>query len=134
MKRRLSQLEKSGPPEEEGTGKVREIDIEGLPGNWPGGRVTAPAKITSPEELAKVIPDKEWQPRISKSVDFTKEDLLFFTWSGSGDDWLACKKVEKDKGETVVVFAYHRGLFKNEATHRHLYAIPKNARWRVEKE
>ncbi len=39
--------------------------------------------------MADAIPDKDWQARITKQVDFNNEMLLFFTWTGSGDDRLS---------------------------------------------
>src|SRR5262245_51700418 len=91
-------------------GIVRKIDLDGHSPKALKGDVSKPTKITSAEELEKVIPanafpDKEPQDRITPQVDFTKEYLLFFDWRGSGLDKLSFE-VEEGKHGPVVVFNY----------------------------
>jgi hypothetical protein len=64
-------------------------------------------------------------------VDFNKELLLYFAWSGSGGDKLSFK-VADGKKEPVVVFSYSRGLTDDVQMHYRLYAVAKNATWRIE--
>ena len=64
-------------------------------------------------------------------MDFTKEQCLFFAWGGSQGDKLSFE-VEQGKEGPVVVFSFSVGLPDNLRPHYHLYAIPKNATWRVE--
>src|SRR6185369_267833 len=45
--------------------------------------------ITSAGELAKAISDKESVAKVASQVDFTKEKLVYFKWSGSGGDKLS---------------------------------------------
>ena len=119
-------------------GVVREIDLKGfkthtvLPkGDLPKGPVTKPTAIASAEELKKAISDKEWRERILKQVDFAKEKLLFFAWSASWADQLSFQ-VEKDKTPPTVVFSYSPGVDDDLRPHFRLFAIPKDASWRVE--
>ena len=55
---------------------------------------------------------------------------MFFAWAGSGRDKIDFK-VEKGKKGPEVVFTYERGLTKDLRRHYHLYAVPKDATWRV---
>ena len=111
---------------------VREIDLKGFTRTSTTGVASKPTKITNAEELAKAIPDadKEWRDRIAKQVDFDKEELLFFAWTGSGTDSLSFK-VEETKRGPVAVFRYKQGLGDDIPRPRfRLYAIAKN--WRIE--
>src|SRR5215831_9795842 len=81
----------------EGTNKkgmdvVREITLKSPRGEGYKG-ATNPTKITSLEELNKVLPDAGPS---AKRVDFTKEQCLFFAWQGSLGDKLSFK-VEQGK-------------------------------------
>ena len=113
-------------------GLVREIDLAGFTRSSTSGVATKPTKITSAEELAKAIPDtdNEWRDRIAKQVDFEKEELLFFAWTGSATDSLSVK-VEVTKHGPVAVFSFKPGLGEDKPHPRfRLYAIARN--WRVE--
>jgi hypothetical protein len=111
---------------------AREIDLNGFTRAETRGVASKPTKITNAEELAKAFPDRgeEWLDRITKQVDFEKDELLFFAWTGSGTDRLSFKVEETKKGP-VVVFSYQQGLGDDIPRPRFcLYAIAKN--WRVE--
>jgi hypothetical protein len=110
---------------------VQELDATGVPRVLDRGDVNKPAVITSGDELAKAIAGEEAQTRLKKAVDFTKQQILFFTWSGSGGDELTYNVEKGDKGPEVV-FQYKRGLQKNLAPHVHLFAIRKDATWKVQ--
>jgi hypothetical protein len=110
----------------------REIDIKGFTGGNASGTVDKPTKITSADELAKAVPDKVWQGTIAKQVDFAKEYLVLFGWSGSGQDKLSFN-VEKDNKRQVVVFSYVPGKTRDLRPHVFLYAVPKDASWRMDK-
>src|SRR4051794_38996552 len=76
----------AGEAKKEGKdGLVREIDLGGFSRRSTTGVPTKPTRITNAEELAKAIPDsdKEWRDRVVKQVDFEKEELFFFAWTGS---------------------------------------------------
>jgi hypothetical protein len=106
---------------------VRDITLKSLKGEYKGA--TKPTKITSIDELTKVLPGED--QIVKQLVDFTKEQCLFFAWQGSQGDKLSFK-VEQGKEGPVVVFSYSVGLPDDLQPHYHLYAIPKNATWRVE--
>jgi len=112
-------------------GVVREIDLRGYSRDKTTGVATKPTKICSSEELAKAIPEKEWRDRIAKQVDFDKEELLFFSWTGSAGTDALTFKVEETKNGPIAVFSYKAG--RGEDFPRpifRLYALAKN--WRVE--
>src|SRR5262245_24352537 len=106
---------------------VREITLKSPRGAEYKG-ATNPTKITSIEELKKVLHD---EGQVAKQVDFTKEQCLFFAWRGSQGDKLS-SKVEQAKEGPVVVFSYSVGRLDDLRPHYHLYAIPRKATWRVE--
>src|SRR5262245_61970887 len=111
---------------------VREIDLEGFTRARTRGVASKPTNITNAEELAKAFPDggKDWCDRIARQVDFQKEELLFFAWTGSATDRLSFKVEETKKGP-VVVFSYKQGFGEDLPRPRfRLYAIAKN--WRIE--
>jgi RNA polymerase sigma factor (sigma-70 family) len=114
---------------------LREIDLKGYRGELPKNDFTKPTKITSAQELAKAFPErdvgipvKEWREKIAGQVDFTKQDLLFFAWSGSGGDRILTRG-EKTK---QVVFRRQPGVTTDLIAHFHLYAISKEATWSIE--
>ena len=114
--------------------KVREIDTKdlGLRG-FARGRPTMPTEITNAEELAKSFPDKEAQGRLKKEVNFRREKLLFFAWSGSGGDRLTFdEKLHKGKKGPEAVFHFKRGLTRDLRAHYQVFAVPKKATYRVE--
>jgi len=107
---------------------VREVDLKGYEVNAKNrGQVTKPTKITSAEELAKALPGKDVAEKVAKQVDFSKEYLLLFRWSGSGGDQLTAS------GETKATFAHQRGLTKDLRQHLHLFAVAKDAEWEFAK-
>ena len=107
---------------------VREVSVKDLDLNFKErGVVTKPTKIMSAEELVKAMPGKDAAEKVAKQVDFSKEYLLLFRWSGSGGDQLTAG------GETKATFAYQRGLTKDLRQHLHLFAVAKDAEWEFAK-
>ena len=103
---------------------VREVSVKDYEANFKEpGTVTKPTKIMTAEELAKALPGKDVAEKIGKQVDFSKEYLLLFRWSGSGGDQLT------GSGETKATFAYQRGLTKDLRGHLHLFAVAMDAEW-----
>jgi hypothetical protein len=117
--------------DEKKTAVIKELDAAGVPRVLERGDVNKPAAITTAQELARAIPVEEVQARLKKAVDFRKQQVLFFAWSGSGGDQLACS-VEMRKNGPEVIFEYRRGLQKNLVPHVRLFAIPKDATWKVQ--
>jgi hypothetical protein len=112
---------------------VREIKLKGTKKGFPRNPVDKPAVITSDKELNEAFKeDADEAARLKKEVDFGKERLVYFFWSGSGGDRLNYK-VDQDKKETAVLFLYTPGLTRDLRAHYHLYAIPKDATWRLQK-
>src|SRR5262249_32321214 len=89
---------------------VRAIDLKGFRRDKTSRVASKPTKTTNAEGLAKAFPDtdKNWRDQIARQVDFEKEELLFFAWTGSNTDRLSFKVEETRKGP-VVVFRYKEG-------------------------
>src|SRR5262245_57040035 len=84
---------------------VKVIELKDLKvGLAEGGDVAKPIAITSEDELAKSVSDKDAQGVIRKQVDFKAQKILFFSWAGSGQDKLTYQ-VEGDK-KIEVTFNY----------------------------
>lgn len=116
------------------TGKtdlVREIDLKGLKlGPAPeNGDVKKRTDITSAVKLAEVFTDKDTQDKIAKQVDFAKEYLVLFRWSGSGQDKLTAT-VEK-AGTPTVIFDYTRGKTKDLRPHAKLFVVNKKTGYSI---
>jgi hypothetical protein len=107
---------------------VKEIDLKGLKAVPPMSRADKPTEIKNEEQLSKAFPQKELVEQIKKDVDFDKQKLLLFAWSGSGKD-----KISFDAGKDEVTFTYQRGLTRDLRAHFHLFAIPKDAKWSMSK-
>jgi hypothetical protein len=109
---------------------AREIDLPGYRGERNRGDVRKPTRITNADELAKAIPDKEWQDCIAKQVDFTREYLLLFAWAGSGQDKLSFK-VGGRGIVPAVEFLYTMGRTDDLRSHFHLFAVKGRLTWNV---
>jgi hypothetical protein len=107
---------------------VREISLEGLKAPAKGD-VTKPKEISSEAEVVKVFEQTEVAARIKKAVDFGKQRLVYFTWSGSGGDRLTYTVGKRSDGP--VKFRFHKGLTLDLRPHHHLYAIDKRLKWDV---
>jgi hypothetical protein len=110
---------------------VRWIDLTGFFRTRTVGIASKPTRITNAAELTQAFPDtdEEWRGRIAKQVDFEKEELLFFAWTGSNTDKLSFK-VEETKTGPVAVFRYEQGGGEDMPRPKfRLCAIAKN--WRV---
>jgi hypothetical protein len=111
---------------------ARQIKLDDVRLGKAGKDVTKPTKITSREELAKAIPDKEVQDRLKKDVDLSKEYLLLFVWSASPEDRLEFK-VNKGEKRSDVLFTYFAGRSPEKTRHIKLYALPNDMKYKVEK-
>jgi hypothetical protein len=105
---------------------AREIKVKGLPSAR--GALGDPTRITSKEELEKVVADKAARAEILKQVDLRKEFLVLFGWSGSGQDKLELK-MDKDKA----MFTYTRGRTRDLRMHAKLFALPLKTEYKVAK-
>ena len=112
---------------------VREIDLKGLgcddlSQDLTRGGFDKPTVIDSDRELRKVFKDHAVQERLDREVNINKQKLLVFTWSGSGGDKLDYKVKKKD-----VVFQFKPGMTKDLRQHIELFALNKDAKYRVKK-
>ena len=125
-------LADSPDPKDPKAPAAREVKLDGvtLP-RIPGG-VAAPTKMTSLEDLTKLVPDKGHQKIILDQVDLKKEYLLLFVWAGSGGDRLDVK-AGKGKDGPEAVFTYTGGRTRDLRQHRKLYALPKGTKWAMAK-
>jgi len=110
--------------------RAREIVVEGVRVEA-RGQASRPTKVTSAEELAKLIGDKEALGKVLKVVDLKKEYLLVFAWAGSGGDKIALKEVSKGADGPVAVFTYTRGLTRDLRQHQKLFAIPNGTSFKI---
>src|SRR5262245_7570392 len=108
---------------------VKEIDVKGLKLSPPLGRVDKPTEITSAAALAKAVADKEWQEKISKEVDFTKQKLLLFAWNGSGTDKFTSELAKN--GDAT--FQFTHGNTRDLRIHIHLFVLPKDTKWIIKR-
>jgi len=104
--------------------ELKDAKLEAKKGAKPG----QPVKVTSKEDLAKAVEDKDTADAITKIVDFDKDYVLIFTWAGSGGDKLTAT-AEKD----AVVFTIKRGLTKDLRQHARVFAVAKDAKWSMPK-
>ena len=104
-------------------GQVKElpIKVEVTP-----RKAVEPLLITTSEELAKIVKDEATQKKIAEAVDFSKQKLVLFSWSGSGQDKLT---FEEKKGEKALLvdFTVTPGRTRDLRPHTHLYLLPKEA-------
>jgi hypothetical protein len=115
---------------------VREIDLKGLgrddlSQDLTRGGFDKPTVIDSDSELRKLFKDKkdkEAQDRLDKAVNFKEQKLLVFAWSGSGGDKLGYEVDNKE-----VLFQFKPGMTKDLRQHVELFALDKDAKYRVEK-
>jgi hypothetical protein len=86
-----------------------------------------PTLIATEKELREAVRDRMAEAAILKQVDFRKEHLLLFCWSGSRGDLLV--PAEGKAGEAN--FTFTPGKEKNNALHVGLFAVPARAKVKV---
>ena len=86
-----------------------------------------PKVIGTDDALAASIRDIAIRDQISNRIELQTQDLLFFSWSGSGQD-----KLTFTIDGSVAVFQYAPGLTKDLRPHTALFAINKGGDWRVD--
>lgn len=113
--------------------EVRTIDAKDLKFNHDGNE-PKPTEIKSADELAKakVFADDASRDAVKKHVDFAKEKLVVFAWSGSGGDKLTPELVTDGKTVTAT-FKYQGGLTDDFRRHGQVFAVPKEAEVKVSK-
>lgn len=109
-------------------GQVREVELKGLKLPEGKGMPQKPTVVTSEDELKKAVPDEDAQKQIKKDVDFSKQQVLVFAWSGSGQDMLTYKEEKADKG-LAIVFTYQPGRTRDLRPHHKVVVLPRDATW-----
>lgn len=106
---------------------VREIELkEFKPSKIPEGRADQPTIITDEAGVKEAFEDARVRAEVMKKVDFTNEKLLFFRWAGSGGDKL---QFEAKGGD--VTFRIRPGLTDDIKAHFHLFAMPRDGKWKM---
>jgi hypothetical protein len=108
---------------------VKEVDLKGLKRDIPALGFDKPTVITSEDQLKKAFPEEDTQARLKKEIDFAKQQVLFFAWSGSGQDSLTFE-VAKGSSADEVVFKFVGGRTKDLKGHFHAYVLPKDMKWK----
>jgi hypothetical protein len=91
-------------------------------------------EIKTADELAKsaAFADDAGRDAIKKQVDFTKEKLVVFAWSGSGGDQLT-PELKADGKKLAAVFTYKVGETDDLRRHALAFVVPKDAEVKVVK-
>jgi hypothetical protein len=113
---------------EEKKAAIRALDVK-IEGAVPT-KFGEPTVIANEEQLAKAIKDEPAVAAIKKQVDFKTEKLLYFAWSGSGQDKLTFTTAEGKKGPEVT-FTYSPGKTRDVRPHKKLFALPKEATFKI---
>ncbi len=89
-------------------------------------KVTDPTEIKSVDDLAKSPALEGAADEVKKAVDFEKQKLVLFMWSGSGGDRLAA-----NLKTSTATFTLTRGKTFDLRQHTHLFVVPKDAEVKV---
>ncbi|HSQ57471.1 MAG TPA: hypothetical protein VLM40_17245 [Gemmata sp.] len=112
---------------------VKEIPTKGLKITFPKmGKATEPTKIKSLEELKKNAVVGAAAEEIAKQIDFEKQDLLVFAWSGSGQDKITASIGASSDGKPIVYAEYLPGKTRDLRKHVRLFAATKGLKVEVE--
>ena len=95
------------------------------------GAFGLPTLIRDETQLDRMFGDVDVATSISEQVDFATEELLVFSWQGSGQDMLTPTVVEEEDG-VAVVFEYTQGLTRDLVGHTALFAIDQDVDWTIE--
>jgi hypothetical protein len=109
---------------------VRELKVVGYPADAKGGSVEKPVVIDGEASLKKHLAEEKTREQIRAQVDFQKEQVLLFAWSGSGMDQLSYD-IKDGKSPTEILFSYQAGRADDLKHHVRFFAIPKTASWRI---
>jgi hypothetical protein len=109
--------------------EVKEVDLKALKREFPKTTYDKPTVVTSEDELKKAFPEEDMQTAIKKEVDFSKQQIVFFAWSGSGQDKLAYELSKDNPNE--VIFTFTPGRTKDLRGHFHAFVLPKDAKWKM---
>ncbi len=88
---------------------------------FPKTKITDYLTVTDEKKLKEAITDKESFEKIK--VDFTKEKVIIFAWSGSGMDMLTATGDAKE-----VTLTHIRGKTKDLRGHTKAFVVAKDAK------
>lgn len=116
-------------PKDPDAPKPREITV--ARGTFAPGRgaIGDPLKIANGEELKKAASDATAAETLAKMVNFRRENLLVFRWSGSGMDRLT---LESGPGKEVQLH-FTPGRTRDLRQHVKVFAVPKTWKHRLVK-
>jgi hypothetical protein len=92
-----------------------------------------PEVIASADELAKSPVLKDAADDLKKQIDFKKEKLLIFAWSGKPKDVVGPTATTIEGKKTTVVFTYTPGATKGTRNRIYLYTVSRDAEVKVER-
>jgi hypothetical protein len=107
---------------------VRALDVK-VDGEV-AARFGSPVVIADSDQLATAIKDEAAVAAVKKAVDFDKEQVVYFAWSGSGQDKVTFAAGSDAKGPNVI-FTYTAGRTRDVRSHKKLFALPKDHRFKV---
>lgn len=113
---------------EEKKSAVRSLDVK-IEGVAPA-KFGEPTVIANDEQLTKAIKDEAAAAEAKKAVDFKTEKVLYFAWAGSGQDKLTFTTAEGKQGPEVT-FTYTPGRTRDIRKHAKLFAVPKDATFKI---
>lgn len=122
--------EAAGAQDKKAPPGVRELDLEGLKRQPERNPADKPVLIMDAAGLARAFPKGKVRARLLKDVDFAKEQLLFFAWFGSFRDRLTAR-IGDATADSQVEFVYLRASAGEQRGHFRLFALPRNATWKV---
>ncbi|MBN9119832.1 MAG: hypothetical protein J0I06_11845 [Planctomycetes bacterium] len=97
-----------------------------------GGDVTKPTEIKTADELARSPLFRAGAAdELKKHVDFSKEKLVVFAWSGSGRDAVTGATRTADK-KLLAQFLYAPGATRDLRQHFKVFVVPGDAEVKVE--
>jgi hypothetical protein len=122
--------DKKGDETKKDEGGVRLIELKDVkpPMAKADAKVTVPTKIATREELVKAFGEDGAK---AMKVDFTKEYLLLFQWSGSGGDRIGSRTDVQD-GKSNVMFTYTPGQTRDVKPHTALFGMPAGSTYKVQ--
>lgn len=110
------------------------IDLSPLVADAQGNRQSfgRPTVIDGSRQLAAAIPDQRIRQAISDQVDFAEQRVLYFAWTGSGQDDLRAV-LDRSDDDLNVVFQFTPGMTRDLRPHQHLFALDKHIDWEIQR-
>jgi len=103
-----------------------EVSFETRPEVFEHASATRPLVITSMKEAETHFTEKGMDA-LRKRIDFSKQALLVFAWSGSGQDRIETAIAESYPEQ--ISFQYKRGRTRDLRSHVKMFALRNNVTW-----